>query len=120
MESNSIRVRLIKTGETFEVPISLQSMIADVIKYICDRSIKSAEMNANDYYLADSSGIIFDDTQNLETLNLLAIQNTDLSMRKKKFVADDIMGPVIEELRAKGQRRAQVPSEQVYIDPLQR
>ncbi|CAF1040423.1 unnamed protein product [Adineta ricciae] len=49
--ATTIKVYVKKTGELFDVPMSVVSTVEDVIKYVCENSVCHDTMDYNDYYL---------------------------------------------------------------------
>jgi hypothetical protein len=92
MESGTIEVRFKQTGEHFSVPVASATTIKDIIKYVCEKSIISAKIDYNNYYLVLlNNQNILDDDKIFEEIRPLWIENPDYQLCRKTATMVDLL-----------------------------
>ncbi|CAF1221747.1 unnamed protein product [Adineta steineri] len=92
MADTMIKVFFEQFGETIDVPVSSVSTIEDVIKYVCQTSVCSMNIDYNHYYLfSKKNDDPFDNDKKLEETNILAVDDYDLRLKMKTAIREQMM-----------------------------
>ncbi|CAF1185887.1 unnamed protein product [Adineta steineri] len=99
MTDKTIKVFFEQFGETVYVPMSLVSTIEDVIKYVCQTSLRTMDIDYNNYYLASKKNDeMLDNNKTLEEANILAIDDPDLRLSLKKAIRERLRMVTLKKL----------------------
>ncbi|CAF3427362.1 unnamed protein product [Rotaria socialis] len=92
MQSRTIIVRFRHTGEHFIVPVSSNTMIKDIIKYVCEQSIIHGKIDYNDYYLVLlNKEAVLDDDKTFGEMTSYEIENPDYQVCMKTSKLGEIV-----------------------------
>ncbi|CAF0832441.1 unnamed protein product [Adineta steineri] len=88
----TIKVFFIQYGETIDVSVSSASTIEDVIKYVCQKSVRSMDIDYKNYYLfSKKNDDPFDNDKTLNETNILTIDDPDLQLKMKTGIREQII-----------------------------
>ncbi|CAF0758244.1 unnamed protein product [Adineta steineri] len=99
MTDTTIKVFFEQYAETIHVPVSLVSTIEDVIKYVCQKSVGSMNIDYNNYYLfSKKNNEMLNNDKTLEETNILAADDPALQLTMNTSFRERMMMAALKKL----------------------
>lgn len=97
MALDTIEVLIKKTGENFTVPVSPETTIEYIIKYVCEQSVMKSQIDYQHYYIIlMNTQEMLDNDKTLKETPIFTVQYPVFQLRMKSNIREQILDAAIK------------------------